>query len=238
MALIGRAAIQPGEKVLDVACGTGIVARLAAEKAGPSGSVSAVDINPAMLAVARSVTPAEMAIQWYQASAEDMPLPDGSFDVVLCQMGLQFMDDPAAALREMRRVLVPQGRILLNMPGPAGALFTVLADEIERHLGPQPAGFVQQVFSLNDTERIEQLLTDAGLREVRVEAGVASLQLPPARDFLWQYLESTPLATPLGAAPESKRSALEQSVVSRWRPMEQDGRLAGEQRMVMATGRR
>lgn len=115
--LIDRAALRAGERVLDVACGTGIVARLAAEQVGETGTVAGLDVNPGMLAVARSVTPPETSIDWHEASAEDMPLPDDVFDVVLCQMGLQFMADKPAALSEMRRVLAPGGRIILNAPG-------------------------------------------------------------------------------------------------------------------------
>ena len=97
-------ALQPGERVLDVACGTGAVTRLAAQRVGTTGTVTGIDLNPGMLAVARSATPPEMAIEWHQTSAESMPLPDDAFDVVLCQLGLQFMPDKLAALQEMRRV--------------------------------------------------------------------------------------------------------------------------------------
>jgi len=103
--LLAAARLLPGERVLDVACGTGVVARLAAERVGPSGTVAGLDIHPAMLAVARSESTS--GARWYEASAESMPLADATFDVVLCQMGLQFVTDKRAALREMHRVLVP-----------------------------------------------------------------------------------------------------------------------------------
>jgi ubiquinone/menaquinone biosynthesis C-methylase UbiE len=79
--------------VLDVACGTGVVSRLAVERVGAKGTVAGLDINPGMLAVARSVTPPRMTIAWRQGSAESMPLPDAAFDVVVCQLGLQFVTD-------------------------------------------------------------------------------------------------------------------------------------------------
>ena len=103
--LVDRAALRAGERILDVACGTGIVARLAAEEVGATGTVAGLDVNPGMLAVARSVIPDQTTIDWHEASAEAMPLPNGVFDVVLCQMGLQFAPDKAAALAEMRRVI-------------------------------------------------------------------------------------------------------------------------------------
>ena len=101
--LIAEAALRSGERVLDVACGTGVVARLAAERVGPGGTVAALDLNPAMLSVARSLPSTGAAIRWYETSAESIPLPDTAFDVVLCQLGLQFVADKSAALREMRR---------------------------------------------------------------------------------------------------------------------------------------
>jgi ubiquinone/menaquinone biosynthesis C-methylase UbiE len=109
--LVQAAELQVGERVLDVACGTGVVTRLAAERVGPTGTVAALDINPGMLAVARTVTPASMAIGWHEASVEKSGLPDEAYDVVLCQMGLQFCSDKAAALREMRRLLAPAGHV-------------------------------------------------------------------------------------------------------------------------------
>ena len=106
---------RPGERVLDVACGTGVVTRLVAQRAGRTGSVVGLDLNPGMLAVAASSTanepPTSAPITWQEASATKMPLPDAAFDIVYCQLGLQFFPDRPAALREMYRVLVPGGRL-------------------------------------------------------------------------------------------------------------------------------
>jgi ubiquinone/menaquinone biosynthesis C-methylase UbiE len=105
--LVARAALRPGERVVDIACGTGVVTRLAAQRVGVAETVAGVDVNAGMLAVGRAAAPAGMAIDWYEASAEDLPLPDEAFDVALCQLALQFFADKPAALREMRRVLTP-----------------------------------------------------------------------------------------------------------------------------------
>src|SRR5215210_3877545 len=114
--LVQRAALRPGERVLDVACGTGIVARLAAAQLGIDGAVVGLDLNTAMLAVARSLPPpAGVAITWTEASVLAMPFPEATFDVVLCQLGLQFFPDRPQALQEMHRVLVPGGRLALNV---------------------------------------------------------------------------------------------------------------------------
>ena len=99
--LVERSGVAPGQAVLDVACGTGVVARAAADRMGRAGQVTGVDLNPAMLAVARRL---RSDIDWRQADAAALDLPDGSFDVVLCQSGLMFFPDVVQALREMGRV--------------------------------------------------------------------------------------------------------------------------------------
>ena len=107
---------QSGERVLDVACGTGIVARTVAPLVGAAGQVTAVDINPAMLAVAKTTPlPQGVSIEWREGSALSLPLSDTAYDMVLCHQGLQFFPDKVAALREMRRVLVKGGRGVVNV---------------------------------------------------------------------------------------------------------------------------
>ncbi|HSO54831.1 MAG TPA: methyltransferase domain-containing protein, partial [Actinomycetes bacterium] len=114
--LLGSANPAVGERVLDVACGTGVVARLAAERVGPGGRVAGLDLNPGMLAVARGLPPMPGApITWQEANAVALPFPEATFDVVLCQQGLQFFPDRPAALREMHRVLAPGGRLALSV---------------------------------------------------------------------------------------------------------------------------
>jgi ubiquinone/menaquinone biosynthesis C-methylase UbiE len=114
--LVALAAPRPGERVLNVACGPGVVARPAARHAG-SDQVTGLDINPGMVTLARSL-PSELRISWQEGSALQMPLPDDSFDVVLCQQGVQFFADRAAGLREMGRVLARDGRVVLAVWGP------------------------------------------------------------------------------------------------------------------------
>jgi len=106
---------RPGDRVLDIACGTGVVTRLAAQQVGRTGKVTGLDLNPGMLAFAASLTPSDpptnAPITWREASATNMPLPDAAYDIAYCQLGLQFFPDRPAAMREMYRVLVPGGRL-------------------------------------------------------------------------------------------------------------------------------
>lgn len=117
--LVDLVAPRTGERVLDVACGTGVVARCAAIHVGDEGTVVGLDVNDGMLQVARATSSGiRPAIEWRTGSATDMPLPDGSFDVAFCLQGLQFFGDRSAALREMHRVLVPEGRLALAVWRP------------------------------------------------------------------------------------------------------------------------
>lgn len=232
--LVDAAALRPGERVLDVACGTGIVARLAAPRVGRSGRVAGLDVNGDMLRVARSLT-ADAVIAWYETGAEATPLPDAAFDVVLCSMGLQFMTGKLDALREMLRVLVPGGRIVLVVPGPTPPLFAAMADGIARHVDPTLAPFVHCVFSLHDPDGLRRLFEEAGARDVSVSTTTKTLRLPPPAEFLWQYVHSTPLAAAVANLDDERRAAFERDVCARWQAFEHDGALVLEVGLTTAT---
>lgn len=236
--LIAAADLRAGERVLDVACGTGIVTRLAAEHVGPGGALAGLDLNPGMVAVARSTAPAEPSSEWHEASADAMPLPDGAFDVVLCSMGLQFMADKAAALSEMRRVLAPGGRVLVTAPGPTPTLFQIFEDALARHLGGQAAGFVDAVFSLHDPRELSDLMTAAGFGDVTTETHTKRLPTAPPADFLWQYVHSTPLAGPLAEVGADTRAAIQDEVVGQWEPFVDDGVIIVEVDVLTGTAHR
>jgi ubiquinone/menaquinone biosynthesis C-methylase UbiE len=237
-ALIEIAAVRPGERVLDVACGTGVVTRLAVARVGPSGAVTGLDLNAVMLAVARSVTPPNTLIKWYEASAESMPLPDESFDAVLCQLGLQFVQDKASALGEMRRVLVRGGRLTVGLPGAMPPLFAVAHQALERHLGPEAASFLRMVFSLHDPTEIRALLDAADFRDVAVQRKAKTLFLPSPREFFWQYLQSSPLVAMVAQASDNTRTALEREVVGKWQDFTKDGGMTYQQELIVACARK
>ena len=166
--LVALARVGPGDRVLDVACGTGAVTRLLAERVGPSGRVVGLDFNPVMLGAAK-VAVTSPNVDWLEADAAKMPLPDARFQAAICQQGLQFFPDKPTALREMRRVLAPGGRLALSVwrstkqnPG-ARALEEALA----RRIGPEKAALPP--FSLGDGEAIRSMVVAAGFREVKVQ---------------------------------------------------------------------
>ena len=167
-----------------------------------------------------------------------MPLPDAAFDVVLCQMGLQFFGNKVAALREVRRVLAAGGRIALNVPGPTPPLFASLADALRGHIGRESAEFAQRVFSLHDAEELRTLMNGAALHEVSVRKASKTLRLPQPVDFLWQYVGSTPLAAAVAQADDAQRAAFERDVCARWQEFTVDGGLSLSLGVTTVTARR
>jgi len=168
-------AVRAGDRVLDVACGTGIAARHLAAVTGPTGAVAGLDRNEGMLAVARRKS---AQIEWRLGQAEALPFGDDTFDAVVCQFGLMFFDDQVQALREMARVLRPGGRVTVatwdtyaNSPG-YGRLIGLLADLF----GESVADELRQPFALSDTREVAQLFAEAGIGEA-----VANTQMGVAR---------------------------------------------------------
>jgi ubiquinone/menaquinone biosynthesis C-methylase UbiE len=162
--LLRRASLRHEDRVLDVACGTGIVARLAQQTVRDRGSIVGIDASPGMLAAARAAAP---GIDWREGDAGRLPIDDHSFDLVTCHQGLQFFPDKPAAIKEMRRVLAPDGRVALATWRPVDEVPLVrdLQRVAERHVGP----IVDQRHSLGDAGAIRTLLTDAGFRAIHIE---------------------------------------------------------------------
>ena len=211
--LIDLAVVRPGAHVLDVACGTGVVTRLAAERAGSAGRVVGLDINHAMLDVARRLPPVGATIDWLEASALEMPLPDAAFDVVLCQHGLQQFPDRPAALREMRRVLAPGGRLALcvwsRIEGNPG--MAALVEALQRHVGPEAAANRRAPFALGDPAQLRALLEEAGYRDIDVRTLVEPSRFPSPEALVASQLAATPLST-LGALTEEAHQAVARDV--------------------------
>ena len=209
--LLELAAVRPGERVLDVACGTGIVARGAAAKVGAAGSVVGTDLNEGMLEVAREVTAGRAGgIEWRAADAAALPLPDAAFDLVCCQQGLQYFPDQPLALREMHRVLAPGGRVVLGVWRAVGhqPVFATFVDALERHAGPEPASLMRRPFSGPDRDGLRKLLADAGFGGTLVRLGGFLARFASPGEFLRQQVASSPLEGPVGELDEGRREAL------------------------------
>ena len=202
--LIELAAPVATDRVLDVACGTGAVARRIAPLVS---ATTGVDLNEGMLAVAGA---AEPAVDWLAADACALPIPDASFDLVLCQQGVQFLPDRASGLREMRRVLAPGGRLALGVwrAPEHHAAWLRLAEALERHAGPELGDLMRAPFSFSDPDELRALVGGAGLRDIRVRIVIEAVRFPSAMDMLVRQVAASPLAGPVAALDDDARAAL------------------------------
>jgi ubiquinone/menaquinone biosynthesis C-methylase UbiE len=207
--LLRHAAPQSRERVLDVACGTGIVARRAAPLVGADGQVVALDMNPAMLAVARALpAPSGATINWQEGNAATLPFLDGAFDVVLCQHGLQFVPDRAGAVREMRRVLAPGGRALVIVLQELARhpVFEALMESVARHLS-LPVSSVMTPFALGDADELRTLFTAARFKKVEILPESTTVRFPEPERFVPLAVISSAAAVPAFAQLEAPARA-------------------------------
>ena len=190
--LLEVAGVAPGHAVLDVACGTGAVARGAAPVVGPGGTVAGVDLNEAMLTVARRLSP---GIEWRRGDAAALPFDDGGFDAVVCQMAMMFFPDPVAALAEMARVTRPGGTVAVLVPASLASSpgYSRFAEVVGRHAGPDGVGLVGAYFALGDVDRLRDLFAEAGMRVTRVDTRVGHARFPTVDDFVATEVEGSPL---------------------------------------------
>ncbi len=219
--LVVLAAPRSGERVLDIACGTGIVARTAAGRVGTAGRVAGVDLNPSMLEVAaRESSSSRPSIDWLEARAESVPLDAESFDLVLCQQGLQFFPDRLAALREMRRLIAQGGRVLISVWRDVGSGFDVLAAGLGRHISADAGGALARgPASLRDGDELSALVQQAGFSKVGLETVTVSMHFPSPVEFVQQYVDATPLAAAVAQASQSARDQLLDEVAENLRDL-------------------
>ncbi len=172
--------LSQGDRLLDIACGTGIVARVAKERLGDTGRVVGVDVSSDMLAVARAVAP---NIDWREGNASSLPLNEGEqFDVVVCQQGLQFFPEKAQAIAQMQRALADHGRLAIATWRSDDEIpfFRELRKVAERHLG----AITDQRYAFGHAYLLEGLLRDAGFHEVDVKTVAREIRFDEGEHFI------------------------------------------------------
>ncbi|MBZ0295180.1 MAG: methyltransferase domain-containing protein [Anaerolineae bacterium] len=186
------AGIQPGQHVLDVACGTGVLARAVAKRVGPAGSVIGLDINEGMLAVAARKAP---QIEWRQGRAEALPFDNDQFDAVVSQFALMFFEDRQAAIREMVRVLRPGGQMavavwdtLENTPG-----YAAMVALLQRLFGEEAANGLRAPYNLGDTQQLRALFADSGV-DVELTTREGTARFPSIERWMYTDIKGWVLA--------------------------------------------
>jgi ubiquinone/menaquinone biosynthesis C-methylase UbiE len=181
--VVSKAGIKDGSHVLDIACGSGVLARAALAHSGKSGRVVGLDPAPGMIAAAREVEP---SIEWISGSAESLPFDDGSFDCVISQFGMMFFQDRLKASLEMHRVTKPGGRLAIAVwhsidRNPAYKDIVAVLDE---HISPEAANAVKIPFCLGQPDEVEKLLSQAGFEKISFETEREQAKFPSTRTMV------------------------------------------------------
>jgi len=181
--VLDAAQIRSGDRVLDLACGTGVLAREAAGRVGASGSTSGLDLGPGMLAVAERLAP---SVDWRLGTAESLPYKDASFDAVVSQFGLMFFADRRKALEEMLRVLTPGGRLavavwdsLENIPAYAEEVAL-----LNRMAGEKAANAVRAPFALGARADLIKLFEETAVSSVAIATCTGTARFPSIRTMV------------------------------------------------------
>ena len=237
-AVLAAAEVVATDRILDVATGPGEAAALALAQVGPAGLVVGADISLAMLDAAQTRL-AGTRFRPVVADGQGLPFADGTFDAVLCQLGLMFFPDPAQGLHEFRRVLRPRRRaaVCVVSTRERAPMWGVLAEILTRHL-PDQREVLRLIFALADAERLERLLATAGFREIRVTRETREHSFASFDDY-WDPLEEAPgsLAQAYRALPDASRQAVREEVRTRLAPFEAHGRLVMRAEMLIGAGR-
>ena len=206
--MLDLAALCPGERVLDVACGTGLVSFRAAAAVGPDGAVVGTDISGEMVETARrEAALRELAnVAFERADAEALPLPDGAFDAALCGLGLMYVPDPVQALSEMRRVLRPGGRAAAAVWGARrncgwAEIFPITDARVASEVCPM-------FFHLGTKDMLARTFEAAGFVEIRWQRLSTTLAYASAEDALAAVFRGGPVALAYSRFDEATRQAV------------------------------
>ena len=203
--LLELVAPKPGERVLDLACGTGVVGRMTVPMVQPGGGVCGVDFNAAQIATARNMDP---SIDWREGNAGSLSFADQEFDLVVCQQGFQFFPDRVQAVREIHRVLKPGGRVgiavwssIENSPG-----YLALAHALGRTVGSSAEGLLDELFALSDVEEVRRMFVNGGFPDAIV--------MSPSKDAIFASAEEFTRALVVGSIMRRTNAQFSEEILS------------------------
>lgn len=187
------AKIKSGQKVLDVACGTGILARTAINYVGDSGSVVGLDINEGMLSVARNKS---TDIEWKQGTAESLPFEDESLDAVISQFGLMFFEDRTAAINEMSRVLRPNGKLAIAVWGALEDTpgYFAMVKLLQHLFGAEIANGLRAPYNLGDVNLLKSLFPQTTLKDIKIDTQDGLARFPSLEGWMYTDIKGWTLA--------------------------------------------
>ena len=215
-ALVDAARVNSGQRVIDVACGTGVVARAAAQLVGDAGEVVGLDVNAGMLEVARGVPTEEAAtLRWHEADVGDTGLDSEYFDVVVSQQGLQYFPDRPRAFAELRRVLKPGGHLMLSVWKEHSAFTRALADAAGQYISPQAGSQLESQRTAPPTDEILEQLVAAGFRDASIEEQQREVRLPAPNVYVPQHISAMPIAAGFAELDDDGRQIMVDDVAMR-----------------------
>ncbi len=226
--LVDAACLNAGDKLLDVACGTGVVARTATLRECSQLSVTGADINKDMIDIARGHAAVNGArnIQWCVGDAMDLPFENSIFNVVLCQQGLQFMPNRLKALCEVARVLVPGGRLVASVWKSGSPFGSSLRKALGVRFGEDATSSWGASISLGDRLELRALAEDAGFRNCHVRYDVKIGRHPTPEEFICGVIATTSLSDEFVSLPVDERQMLIRSIIESLENYVDDGGLA------------
>ena len=216
--MLEHVSLHEGDRILDAACGTGIVIRLIADRFGNIGSFVGMDLNSGMLDVARENEPNNVSVEWRQGDLCALPFPDDSFDVVLCNQGMQYAPDKSVALGEIRRVLASGGRLVFAVWSEEPPYQMALADALRRHVSAEAAVSTLSGYTLRDTDTIRTLLGGAGFQDIKMQELVMTRREPSSADSVLEFVARMPIARDVATVSEEARQAIGQEVSTALQP--------------------
>ncbi len=205
--IVNRTCLRDGEAILDVACGTGLVARIAAERRNSTDLIYGVDVNEIMINKAKGI---EENINWYHSDVTDIPFPDNHFEVIFCQQGLQYFPDPSLALKEMNRVLVENGRILLSVWRPIqySPFYASLCMVLKEYVSEKAASMLSSAFNFGESGKLSALFNNTGFKNININIVVKQMSYSPFDEFVIGGIMATPFFEDIKQMPESKREEM------------------------------
>jgi len=222
-ALLTLVSLETGEKVLDIACGTGVTTRIAKRDVGPDGSVTGLDINAGMLAKAAELAP-NKDISWVESDVVGTGLPSDVFNAIISQHGYHYFPDQPSALKEFYRMLAPTGRIAMSIWDGHSAYTKAICSAVEKFISPEIAAKQRSQRETPSPETLMASVSEAGFRNTEVVRQELSIKVPLAAEFVPLHLGSMPIANAFHNLPDDEKEALITDVAQKLK-----GHIVGDQ---------